>query len=86
MQTRHSSRGDPGLDLRLAGNLAFRDGRFDDAECIYTKALDAPDATADRHLLIGNRSALHAAAAELSTPYLSKQRLTGTICAERRCA
>ena len=84
MHTSLSSSGEPRPDLRLAGNLAFRDGRFDDADSLYTQALGAPVLTAEQHLLLGNRSVLHAAAAIPPAPRLITQQITGTLHAERR--
>jgi len=41
--------------LRLAGNSAFREGRFEEAQHLYSRALSATPPAADRHLLLGNR-------------------------------
>ena len=52
--------------LRSAGNSAFREGRFDEAQRLYTQAIAASAKlpAADRHLLFGNRRDQHTMAAQ----------------------
>ena len=74
--------------LRLAGNSAFGEGRFDEAQQLYTQALAATPPAADRHVLFGNRRDRRASTAHrsLAAQYCLASFLTSTSTTESRAA